>query len=102
MGAFIGFSTVETTISRGACARSKLTFAPRNTQQHSQHAPAPGRAAWAAELCATFLTRPSNDKFLAGRHHPKMGVFERVNRFLFDRRMPFLLLVVSHRAPRSR
>ena len=23
-----------------------------------------------------------------------MGVFERVNRFLFDRRMPFLLLVV--------
>ena len=45
---------------------------------------------------------PSNDKIQAGRHHPKMGVCERVNRFLFDRRMPFLLLVVSHRAPRSR
>ena len=52
--------------------------------------------------CATFLTRPSNDKFQAGRHHPYMGEFERVNRFLFDCRMPFLLLVVSHRAPRSR
>ena len=51
---------------------------------------------------ATFLTRPSNDKFQAGRHHPYMGEFERVHRFLFDRRMPFLLLVVSHRAPRSR
>ena len=56
----------------------------------------------AARLPATFLTRPSNDKFQAGRHHPYMGEFERVNRFLFDRRMPFLLLVVSHRAPRSR
>ena len=51
---------------------------------------------------ATFLTRLSNDKFQAGRHHPYMGEFERVHRFLFDRRMPFLLLVVSHRAPRSR
>ena len=51
---------------------------------------------------ATFLTRPSNDKFQAGRHHPYMGEFERVNRFLFDRRMPFLHLVVSNRAPRSR
>ena len=50
---------------------------------------------------ATFLTRPSNDKFQAGRHHPYMGEFERVNRFLFDRRMPFLHLVVSHRVPRA-
>ena len=39
---------------------------------------------------STFLTRPSNDKFQAGRHHPYMGVFERVNRFLLDRRMPIL------------
>ena len=49
-------------------------------------------------IFATFLTRPSNDKFQAGRHHPYMGEFERVNRFLFDRRNAFL----APRAPRSR
>ena len=34
-------------------------------------------------LRATFPTHPSNEKIQAGRHHPKMGVFERVNRFFF-------------------
>ena len=44
---------------------------------------------------ATFLSRPSNDKFQAGRHHPDMGVFERVNRFLFDRRAPNAYFIES-------
>ena len=50
---------------------------------------------------ATFLSRPSNDKFQAGRHHPYMGVFERVNRFLFDRECLSCSSRVSHRAPRT-
>ena len=34
-----------------------------------------------AHRSARIPTLASNDKFQAGRHHPKMGVFERVNGF---------------------
>ena len=80
---------------RGGRARSRAAVTAR-------------RACKAARVTGSFRgvaaripTLASNDKFQAGRHHPKMGVFERVNRFLFDRRWRCSSRR-EHRAPRSR
>ena len=73
MGAFIGFSTVETTISRGACARSKLTFAPRNSI-HSQHTRAgPGGV---GRRALRYIPDPSLKRQIpGGAPPPKNGCF---------------------------
>ena len=93
-----------TDVARGAraAARAKTADYARPRERAAGPLAAVHLAARRCASRATFLTRPSTDKFQAGRHHPYMGEFERVNRLLFDRRMPFLHLVVSHRAPRSR
>ena len=96
---------LRTVGSRVAATRGeRLTFPDRSHYsgvipmvfQHSGYIPNPF-----LKRHATFPSHPSNDKIQAGRHHPKMGVFERVNRFLFDRRWRCSSRR-EHRAPRSR